>query len=81
MSNYQIANTASKDVEKYRARSNAARVISSRVEHNGSQFVANWDNAFLDYMEGRQNETGQATGYEEASRRWTYVNSKERIWV
>ena len=81
MSNYQIANTASEDIEKYRARSNAARELSSRVEQNGSQFVANWDNAFLDFMASQQNETGQAIGYEEASRRWTSGNAKERIWV
>ena len=81
MSNYQIANTASEDVEKYRAHSNVARVISSRVEHNSSQFVAKWDNDLLDSMAGQQNETDQVIGYEEVSHRWTSGNAKDRMWV
>ena len=35
----------------------------------------------MDYLAGQQNEAGQAIGYEEASRRWTSGNTKERIWV
>ncbi len=81
MANYSEAQNASEDIEKYHARANAARDISSRVEHSGSQFVANWDNAFLDYMSNQENDQGGAIGYTEASRRWTSGDKADRLWV
>ena len=81
MANYQEAQNASQDVERYQARSDAARQMSSRVEHKGSQFVANWDNAFLDYMSKQENENGTPIGFAEASRRWTSGKSADRVWV
>ena len=81
LANYQDASNASEDIEKYRARSNAAKEMSSQVKHSGSQFVANWDNAFLDYLSNQSNGYGGTVGFSEASRRWTSGETTDRRWI
>lgn len=79
--NLQESQTASRDLESYQARHDAARELASQVTREGSNFTANWDNAFLEHMAGQDRGDGHAIGMSEAGRRWTSGDLADRMWV
>ncbi|WP_031555833.1 conjugal transfer protein TraG N-terminal domain-containing protein [Parvularcula oceani] len=79
--NLQESRTASRDLESYQARHDAARELASQVTREGSGFTANWDNAFLAHMAGQDRGDGHAVGMNEAARRWTSGELADRMWV
>ena len=79
--NLQESQTASRDLEHYQARSDAARNLASHIEREGSGFTANWDNAFLNHMASQDRGDGHVIGVNEAARRWTSGDLADRMWV
>ena len=79
--NLQESQSASLDLETYQARADAARELASQVSREGSNFTANWDNAFLEHMATQDRGDGHAIGFNEAARRWTSGDLSDRMWV